>query len=119
MAKRKPMGEGAADLFNKRTGADALAAVTGASSPAAPAKAKGKSRKAKAAPARSKTPKVAPAPPAAEASPRWMVTTIRIRAEHWQALRLAALERATSRGAGKADASEVLREVLDEWMASR
>lgn len=52
-----------------------------------------------------------------EAAPRWVVTTIRITPAHWKALRVAALERSMARGGGKADASEVLREVLDGWIA--
>ena len=60
---------------------------------------------------------VAPAPVDVLAQ-RWVVTTIRIEQKHWQALRMAAVERATARGTGKADASEVLREVLNDWMSS-
>jgi hypothetical protein len=43
------------------------------------------------------------------------VTTVRIRPTHWRALHEEALRRA---GAGKrADASAVLRDLLDEWLA--
>lgn len=48
---------------------------------------------------------------------RFAVTTFRIRPDQMHALRLAALDLAAQRGAGKADASEVLRQILDEWMA--
>jgi len=43
------------------------------------------------------------------------VTTVRIRPTHWRALHEEALRRA---GTGKrADASAVLRDLLDEWLA--
>ncbi len=43
------------------------------------------------------------------------VTTVRIRPTHWRALHEEALRRA---GSGKrADASAVLRDLLDEWLA--
>jgi len=46
-----------------------------------------------------------------------VVTTIRNKAAHWRALHTEALARA---GAGKrADASAVLRDILDEWLALR
>lgn len=104
MAKRKPMGKAAAEMMGRRTGAEALAEVTGGAH-AAP-KARRRERKREAAPAE------------AEAQPgqRFMVTTIRIRSDQWNALRQAALEQAAQRGHGKADASEVLRSVLDAWM---
>lgn len=57
------------------------------------------------------------AAPVVEQAPRFAVTTFRIRADQMHALRLAALDLAAQRGAGKADASEVLRNILDEWMA--
>ena len=41
------------------------------------------------------------------------VTTFRITRAQWAWLRQQALERATARGFGKADASEILRELLD------
>jgi hypothetical protein len=59
-----------------------------------------------------------PAPAPAEASARWAVTTVRLRADQWSALRRAALERAEAQG-GKADASAVLRDVLDAWIQGR
>ena len=52
-------------------------------------------------------------------APRYMVTTVRIRAEHWKALRDAANQRSALRGGGKPDASEVLRSILDGWMAPK
>lgn len=73
-------------------------------------------------PGRSKQPPKRPKPrdrAPVEATSPWVVTTIRLKAEHWRALRLAALDRATSRGSGKPDASEVLREILDGWIARR
>ena len=116
MAKRKPMGAAGDALFNRGTGMDALAAAAGAPPPA-----RGKGSKVK-APRQEASPRVSQAPPAVaaavEPAPRYMVTTIRLRPEHLEALRVAAIKRATTRGAGKADASEVLREILDGWMAS-
>jgi hypothetical protein len=50
----------------------------------------------------------------AEAS-TFVVTTVRLGRAQWNALRKAALERALAKG-GKADASAVLRELVDEWM---
>ncbi len=41
------------------------------------------------------------------------VTTFRITSDQWRWLRQMALERASDRGFGKPDASEVLRELLD------
>lgn len=57
--------------------------------------------------------------PEPAAAPRYIVTTVRLTPAQWHALRTAALERSAARGGGKPDASEVLREVLDEWMARR
>jgi hypothetical protein len=95
---RKPMGEGAAGLFARGTAADALREVA-SDVPLQPDR---------------EQPPARPAPvPAGPA--RFVVTTVRIEAEQWGALRQAALERATAQG-GKADASAVLREVLDAWM---
>ena len=113
MAKRKPMGAAGNALFNRGTGMDALAAAAGAPAPARGKAPRAKASRQEAAPA--PTPPVAAA--AVEPAPRYMVTTIRLRPEHLEALRVAAIKRATTRGAGKADASEVLREVLDRWMA--
>lgn len=45
-----------------------------------------------------------------------LVTTFRVKAAHVAALQTAAIARKLARGSGKADASEVLREVLDAWM---
>jgi hypothetical protein len=46
-----------------------------------------------------------------------LVTTFRVKAAHVAALQTAAIARKLARGSGKADASEVLREVLDAWIA--
>jgi hypothetical protein len=45
-----------------------------------------------------------------------LVTTFRVRASHIAALQTAAIARKLARGSGKADASEVLRDVLDAWI---
>jgi hypothetical protein len=45
------------------------------------------------------------------------VTTFRITQRQWNWLRQNALERAVARGYGKADASELLRELLDGQLA--
>jgi hypothetical protein len=106
MAKRKPMGESAAGLFGQHTAAEALQVIAGGQGGAAPKKGKRASKSS--------------APIAADAGERkYMVTTIRITPEHWKALRDSANERVAERGGGKADASEVLRDVLDEWMTKR
>ena len=47
-----------------------------------------------------------------------VTTTVRIRRRHWAALHRAAMELAADRGSGRQDASEVLRDVLDSWLAS-
>jgi hypothetical protein len=47
-----------------------------------------------------------------------VTTTVRIRRRHWAALHRAAMELAAERGSGRQDASEVLRDVLDSWIAS-
>jgi len=44
------------------------------------------------------------------------VTTFRIKLGQWRWLRQKALERAAERGYGKADASEMLRDLLDGQM---
>lgn len=45
--------------------------------------------------------------------------TFSLSPRHLQALRAEAIKRMQERGAGRLDASEVLREVLDAWMAKR
>jgi hypothetical protein len=55
---------------------------------------------------------------AADSSEAIVTTTVRIRRRHWAALHRAAMELAAERGSGRQDASEVLREVLDSWIAS-
>lgn len=45
-----------------------------------------------------------------------VVTTFRVKAAHVAALQTAAIARKLARGSGKADASEVLRDVLDAWI---
>ena len=47
-----------------------------------------------------------------------VTTTVRIRRRHWAALHRAAMELAADRGSGRQDASEVLRDILDDWIAS-
>jgi hypothetical protein len=54
----------------------------------------------------------------ADSSEAIVTTTVRIRRRHWAALHRAAMELATERGSGRQDASEVLREILDSWIAS-
>jgi hypothetical protein len=48
-----------------------------------------------------------------------VTTTVRIRRRHWAALHRAAMELAAERGSGRQDASEVLRDILDSWLASQ
>jgi hypothetical protein len=57
-------------------------------------------------------PALAPAPP-----PRaeFAVTTVRLRADQWHTLRELALKRAVAMG-GKPDASQILREIIDDWI---
>lgn len=101
--KRKGMGEAARELLaKKRTGAEALAAI-GSDAP-------------KKAPGSAAT----PTPPAVP----MFTTTIRIRADQAEALKSAAgkLQRerlARGEPAGKADVSDVVRAILDDWMRSR
>jgi hypothetical protein len=103
--KKRPMGEGAAHLFV--TGADALAAIV---EPQVESVNPGLRAVVASVP-----------PQEAQASspmrPRFVVTTVRLAPEHWEALRTAAFERARDRGGGKADASEILREILNRWIA--
>jgi hypothetical protein len=47
-----------------------------------------------------------------------VTTTVRIRRRHWAALHRAAMNLAAERGSGRQDASEVLRDILDGWVAS-
>ena len=59
---------------------------------------------------------------AVEAKPEMMVTTVRLRVEQWNALRDAAAARARDAEGGrasprKADASAILRELVDRWIA--
>jgi len=54
-----------------------------------------------------------------EAAVETVPAQFRLEHRHIAALREAALKRAGERGAGRLDASEVLREVLDDWMARR
>lgn len=50
------------------------------------------------------------------AAARFMVTTIRVTPEQWEWLRDRAHERAKQRHGGRADASEIVRELLEEAM---
>jgi hypothetical protein len=56
--------------------------------------------------------------PRADSSEAIVTTTVRIRRRHWAALHRVAMELATERGSGRQDASAVLREILDSWIAS-
>lgn len=56
-----------------------------------------------------------PREPAPAARESYVVTTFRISQAQAHALRVAALELQRTKG-GKADASEVLRGILEEWM---
>jgi len=59
-------------------------------------------------------PHVAPPPPEVR------VVTYRLRPEHVDALQAEALERKRARGTrGRADASEVLRDILDAWLRAQ
>jgi hypothetical protein len=58
--------------------------------------------------------------PAAEADDGdHVTTTFRVTPEQWAALRREALELALQRGSGRPDASEALRNILDEWMGRK
>jgi hypothetical protein len=46
----------------------------------------------------------------------WVVTTIRVTQAEWRWLRRLALDRALKRGGGRADASEIIRELVDRAM---
>jgi len=48
------------------------------------------------------------------AARQYMVTTVRITEDHWEWLRDRAHERAKLRHGGRADASEIVRELIDE-----
>ena len=102
--KKRSMGDAAEALFKPSTGAAALAAISSEVAPAPP-------------------PTPLPllkeeAPKEEEAPVKFAVTTFRVKPEQWEALRMAAIEQAKVKG-GKADASEVLRGILDNWMANR
>ena len=111
MAK-KPMGIGG--VFGG-TGMEALVAATGATPPGAelhvvPSQAEGTPTE----------PLATPTPATSKATAeRHIATNVRIRADQWEALRREALERALARRGGKADASEVLREIIDSWLETR
>lgn len=105
------------------TGMEALAAATGAIVPAAPdlhvVPAPAEEAPVTAAPIPA-APIAAPTPATAKATAeRHIATNVRLRADQWEALRREALDRALARRGGKADASEVLREVIDVWLESR
>jgi hypothetical protein len=71
---------------------------------------------------RKPAPEVRTPPPAddgsALAKSPFMTTTFRIQPEQAKALRLAAVQLQAEREGGKADASEVLRRILNAWIAS-
>jgi hypothetical protein len=50
---------------------------------------------------------------------RLVVTNVRITNAQWLALKQEALDLTRARGGGKADASEVLRGILDDWLDKR
>ena len=93
MARRKPMGSAATNAVRGRTGGEALAEATRQST-------------------QPTTKTEEHRPPNADL----MVTTVRIRRDQWEALRSAALQNAKERGYGKADASEMIRAIIDAWM---
>lgn len=95
MAKRK-MSAAAEGLFQERTGAEALAEMTGmplTEGGATGAASNGMGDEEK------------------------FTTSFTIQVKHRKALKRAALERSLATG-GQADASEILREVLDDWLAA-
>ncbi len=96
MAKRRGLGN---PWDAPKTGADAVAAVTGAARPEV--------RRSKRSGG-----EVEPAP-----AEGWAVTTFRLTRRQWDTLRTAALERAKAEGRGKADASAIVRELVDAWIA--
>ena len=101
MTKRPRLGDAGKNLFAKteRTGADVLDVVTG-----------------------SQTKEAKPEKPArvqADDPRSFTVTNLRLRPEHVLALQLEAVERRAQRGFGRADANEVVREILDGWLESR
>jgi hypothetical protein len=51
----------------------------------------------------------------AEPRVEFAVTTVRFRADQWRTLRELALKRAVAVG-GKPDASQILREIVDDWI---
>jgi hypothetical protein len=63
---------------------------------------------------REKRPKVTGEPE--QEGQTWIVTTIRVTQAEWRWLRRLALDRALRRGGGRADASEIIRELVDQAM---
>ena len=95
MRDKKRLGDAPERLFDRpKTGADALAAAIGAAPPPAT------SRREKAE------------------KGEWAVTTIRLTREQWRWLREQATARALAHDT-RADASEILRELIDRAMAAR
>ncbi len=103
MAKRR-MGDAAQELFTGATAADALAEVTGAKVE--------KGRPAR-VPARGRS-----AAKKADAK-NLRVANVRLAERHMKALQKIARRRAADAGYTRADASAVLREVLDAWLDAK
>jgi hypothetical protein len=95
--KKGPMGEAAAQLLAGATGADALAAVT---EDAAPPKARNVVR-------------------VEEDEERVIVTNVRLRVSEWTWLHREAMERKLAKPGSRADASAVVRELVQEAMRRR
>ncbi len=102
--KQRPMGDAAKGVLGGPIGADALAAATGASTPQ-------RSQKAAQAPKRKQR-------NIAKDDEEMVVTTVRLRRKHWKALREEAHQRSLLDG-GRADASEIIRELVKHWMKKR
>ena len=130
MSKKNLMGDAAKTLF-RGTAGEALAAVTGGE--LAPQSTHEPQPEVKTKPTPTEEPKQepknAPGPvqqgtkpaepiPAPQRAKQMTVTTMRITTEQHNELRLAALELASEKG-GRADASEVLRNLLDDWLVQR
>lgn len=98
MAKRRGLGNPWGDA--PKTGADAVAVVTGAARPEV-RRSKRSGGEVEQAPAEG-----------------WAVTTFRLTRRQWDALRDAALARAKAHGRGKPDASAIVRELVDRWIIS-
>ncbi len=54
-----------------------------------------------------------------ETESEYQVTTVRMTADQWAAVRREAMRRATDKGTAKPDVSEVIRELVDAWRARK